>query len=127
MYILSQNAPDLVQVLDSQFKPSDNFPTFSERTQNCEFDMCLVPEAHLGVQNQQDLPNLSNHSVVLCKRGPPGFVRKVNSQTGQMWQTDTISHPSLTTKFEPCSVSASDDGDIFVADRGTDTVSDPCS
>ena len=123
IYILSHKTLDFIQILDFQFQLCGNVRTFIEdNTDNCDFDMCLVSGGQLGIQNTGHL--LSNHSVILCKSGPPGYVRKVDRESRLVWQIDNSSHPELTPMFEPCSVCASDNGDIFVADRGTDAVSE---
>ena len=124
VYILSQKTPDFIKILDFQFQPWGNVPSFTkEEKKNYDFDICFISAEQQDLYNQNDL---SGHAVVLCKSGPTGFVRKVDRKNGQVWQVDNSSHPWLTPKFEPCSVSASDAGDVFVADRGTDSVSKTC-
>ena len=49
-------------------------------------------------------------------------VRAVN-EAGVIWNLDPRSYPELDHRFNPCSVSTSKTGDVFIADKGTDRVS----
>ena len=127
VYILSHETQDFIKILDFEFHPCGNVPSFiEEEKNNYDLDMFFISGGQQDFHNQNDLPQTLDHAVVLCKSGPTGFVRKVDRKNGQVWQVDNKSHPWLTPKFEPCSVSASAAGDVFVADRGTDTVSKIC-
>ena len=46
------------------------------------------------------------------------------SDAGLIWTLDSQSSPKLGNRFNPCNVSTSAKGDIFIADNGTDRVSE---
>ena len=48
---------------------------------------------------------------------------KAVTEVGVIWQLDSRSCPELDNRFNPCSVSTSATGDVFIADNGTDRVS----
>ena len=48
---------------------------------------------------------------------------KAVTEAGVIWQLDSRSCPELDARFNPCSVSSSATGDIFIADNGADRVS----
>ena len=112
VYILSQKNQDYIKILDFQFQTSGNIPSLIEKGKNCNFDMCMFPAMQTSLQSK-----LRAHALVICKSTPVGYVRKLDRSDGKVWQIDSKSHPQLTQKFCPCSVTASTSGSIFVADR----------
>ena len=69
-----------------------------EEKYNYDLDMCFISGGQQDIHNQNDLPQTSDHAVVLCKSGPAGFVRKVDRKNGQVWQVDNSESPMVDTE-----------------------------
>ena len=64
--------------------------------------------------------SMSNPTSIAAMQHP--FVRAVN-EAGVIWQVDSEKCPELDDRFNPCSVSTSATGDVFIADNGANRVS----
>ena len=65
----------------------------------------------------------SDHTIVVSVPYPHGSIRAVSSRAGTLWELDCVDHLDLPgSLFNPCSVSASETGDVYIADRGTNRV-----
>ena len=86
---------------------------------HCNFDICVIKS---NFSDPQPASEISETIVISCS-APNVFVRAVNQIQGILWQLDFRSNLMLDPKFNPCSISSSEDGEIFIADQGTNTVS----
>ena len=63
------------------------------------------------------------HIIIVSVSVPRASVRAVNQSQGVLWELDCRSRPDLLSpEFNPCSVSSSVSGNIFILDRGTEKV-----
>ena len=149
LYIFQKKSPDIIQILDSKFQSVGNIPTgFRENWtyySEYEVDFCTSTtpmntstEGHSSSEfktkhQHMCIISMSNptprHSVLWgaqysadIKAIQHPSVRAVN-ETGVMWALDSRSFRELDNRFNPCSVSTSATGDVFIADNGADRVS----
>ena len=115
VFILNQNEPTFIAVLDANFQSEGKIATHLNNTEinECSFDICLI-ESHLS--NMQARMTM-DHTIVISSSSPNGSIRAVNQSQGLLWQLDSTSDKQLDTNFNPCSVSSSEDGVIFIADQ----------
>ena len=118
IFVFDKNNPEFIRVLDSSFYHRENIPSSFEDTQKSDVDMCLIPSSHADHQSET---TEVDDIIVLRKAAPNGMVRVIN-RTKNIWQLDENTNPHFKEHFSPCSVSASSEGDIFVADRGKSEV-----
>ena len=118
VFILNQNEPKFITVLDASLQPEGKIAThlIENEVKDCSFDICLIKSKFTDKFTM-------DHMIVICSSSPHGSVRAVNQTQGKLWQLDCWSNPGLSLTFNPCSVSSDDDTNIFIADQGRDTVS----
>ena len=152
LYIFQKKHPDVIQILDSKLQLIGNIQTgLQENFSECEVDLCAttmrmstLTQRHsssefktknkhiciISMSNPADLYQSSwylsawsapRYPSVRCVLRCP-FVRAVN-EAGVIWQVDSKRCPEFDDRFNPCSVSMSATGDVFIADNGTGTVS----
>ena len=85
----------------------------------CAVDICLarVPEAHHRSANAN-----AKTLIIVSASLPNGNVRALDHDGVMVWQIDAKSHPELKAGFDPCAVASAPSGEIYLADRGTNTV-----
>ena len=83
--------------------------------------MALIPGANQAQQQQQQ-PDEVNDVIAISKGAPDGFVKFISRKKGLVWKLDDKFAPQFKGNFDPCSVSASTNGDLFVAERSTSRV-----
>ena len=111
VYIFDKRCPELIQILDSRFKLVESIATGLENISTCDVDLSIVKDERESKQ----------HTCIISTSMPYPSVRAVNEEGG-IWQIDSRRCPELDIRFNPCSVSASPTGDVFIADRGNDRV-----
>ena len=133
LYIFQKKRPDVIQILDAKFQSVGFIPTmFKRKISKCEVDLCTHTMA-MNISTQE--PSSSGfkakhqHMCIISMSNPTAraeiwhpFVRAVN-EDGVIWQLDSRSCPKLDDRFNPCSVSTSATGDVFIADNGANRVS----
>ena len=133
LYIFQKKRPDVIQILDSKFQSVGFIPTgFKGKISKCEVDLCSHTMA-MNISTQE--PSSSGfkakhqHMCIISMSNPISitaiwhpFVRAVN-EAGVIWQVDSEKCPELDDRFNPCSVSTSATGDVFIADNGANRVS----
>ena len=119
VYFLDSKSPEHIRILDSSLRFSGMIPTGLGKVKECSMDMCLVA----GSFSFPSSAGSKDHTIILSVSVPHASVRAVNHYHGVLWQLDCRSRPDrLDLTFNPCSVSSTSSGDIYVADRGTDRV-----
>ena len=108
LFLLDRKELGHIKILDSSFEAIAKITTGLWDYKGCDIDMCLVKESS------------SSHTIVISTSFPKSSVRAVNQQSA-IWMIDCNREP-LDALFNPCSVSSSLTGSIFVADRGKDKV-----
>ena len=126
VFILNQNELTFIDVLDANLQPEGKIATHLIETEvkGCSFDICLIKSelSDLDLQNKITM----DHTIVISSSTPYGSVTAVNQTHGKLWQLDCRSSAKLNLTFNPCSVSSDDEGNIFIADRGQNTVGLEC-
>ena len=145
LYIFQKKHPDVIQILDSKFQSVGYIPTgFREKWTYSEYevDLCTITmtvntsmQGHSSSEFKTKYQHMCiigmSNIAVLCQPRwyqfvqvavRHTFVRAVN-ETGVIWQLDSRSCPELDDRFNPCNVSMSATGDVFIADKGTNRVS----
>ena len=146
LYIFQKKRPDVIQILDSKFQSIGYIPTgFKEKWTfflDCELDLCsstMTMNASTGGHSSSGFKTRYQHMFIISMSKPaasdilpwypivraaPWYpsVRAV-TEAGMIWQLDLQSCPELDARFNPCSLSTSTTGDIFIADNGADRVS----
>ena len=142
VYIFQKKTPEVIQILDSRFQSAGSIPTgFQEGISGCEVDLCTTTmtmststQEHLSSNfktkhqhmciisiSKNTAISFPLHSVFRVATHHPS-VRLVN-EAGVVWQVDSKKCPDLGNRFNPCSVSTSTAGYIFIADNGSNKVS----
>ena len=111
VYIFDKKHPNIIQIFDSALRPVGSTATGLENVLQCDVDMCYV----------EDQWAANTHTWIISTSAPYPSVRAVN-ETGVIWQVDSGRCPEFDIRFDPCGVSSSAQGDVFVADRGNDQV-----
>ena len=153
VFILNQKQADYIRVLDSRFQAEGKIPTGLGDVRGCETDISLIGEHQHSVrstlssspsrmsssvdhtqsafQSPAEFHRSSSfrdkhhidHTLVICTSNPHASLRAVNQMEGVVWQVDSRTNPELGSEFNPCSVSASETGDIYFTDSTTDKAS----
>ena len=110
IYIIDENTQDHVSVLDSNFQPYGKVPTGLTQTRDCDIDMCLTTVTW-------DVTML--HPMAICTTRPASVC--IVSQDGLIW---TLDYRHCPEHFSPCSITSSSGGQIYIADRGTNKMSE---
>ena len=119
IYLIGKENPENIRVLDSSFVHiSNSASTVADNLLNGP-DMALISGAN---QSQQQQPEEGNDVIVVSKGAPGGFVRVLSKTEGLVWQLNDKVAPPFKGNFDPCSVSASRNGDLFIAERSTSMV-----
>ena len=122
VYYLDSKNPEHIQILDSS-RVGGIIPTGLGKVKAFPMDMCLVRESSTLPSSTDIHSGNEDHTIILSVSAPHASVRAVNHTHGVLWQIDCRSRPDqLNLEFNPCSVSSTTSGNIFVADQGTDRV-----
>ena len=105
IYILNE---EYIWIFYSNFDFNCKILSGLDQTKYCDIDMCLT------TVSQDDT---RQHTIAICT-AHPASVRVVN-EDGIIWLLDYHQCPR---HFSPCSITSSTDGQIYIADRGTDKV-----
>ena len=155
VFILNPKQADYIRVLDSRFQAEGKIPTGLGDVRGCEIDICLIGDHQhsapstpsssqsrvsspvdynqFGFQSPAEFNRSSSfrdkhtidNTIVICTSNPHASLRAVSQMEGVVWQIDSRTNPELGSEFNPCSVSASETGDIYFADSSTDKASFP--
>ena len=128
LYIFQKKHPDVIQFLDSKFQPIGHIPTgFEENLPDCAVDLCTIT-ASAQKRSSSEYRKKHQHVCIISISNLYNFfspshhsVRAV-SERGLIWQVDSQRYPELRIRFNPCSVSTCEEGDVFIADNGADRV-----
>ena len=113
VYILDNSRPHRINIFDSDFEAHGNITTVLEGVKDANVDMSII----------HDDENPARHIAIISSSFPQASVRAID-QTGVLWQLDCRTCPDqIDLSFNPCSVTASCAGDIFIADREGERVS----
>ena len=130
IYIFDGRRAHEITFFEPHSNRSGKIKTEFTNIDKCDIHMCVILDQatyHVaGSPNPQksaDQQEVTNETVVLSSSRPHACVRAVHQKRGVLWQLDCTTHPELIDlTFNPCSVSASEAGDVFIADRGSDKV-----
>ena len=139
IYIFQKRRPDVIQILDSNFRSVGQILTGFEVHLDLayyEVDLCTMrasthgPPEYKTKHHHRCIISISNtyclvrasflsktRSVSPCLPA----IRAVNEK-GVIWQVDSRRCPELDSRFNPRSVSTSEEGDVFIADNGANRV-----
>ena len=121
IYVIGKENPEYIRVLDHSFYYKGNIASNIEDSQLNNLDMALIPGANQGQQQEQQADGV-NDVIAISKGAPDGFVKVISRKEGLVWQLNDKFAPQFKGNFDPCSVSASTNGDLFVAERSTSMV-----
>ena len=139
IFILDNARPQDIQIFDSSFQPEGKIPTGLENVMDCDVDLCLIHDKdgkyvsafrdpRSGQPDKEAGGSQSNSHldkiVVIGTSMPCASVRAVSQTYGLIWELNYRTSSQIAIRFNPCSVTASESGDVFIADRGTNRVSD---
>ena len=128
IYVIGKENPEYIRVLDSNFYHTCNIATTIEDSKLNNLDMAIIPgtiqrqQQQPQQKQQQQQPEEGNDFIVISKGVPGGFVRVLSKTGGVVWQLNDEVTPRFKGNFDPCSVSASTNGDIYIAERSTSMV-----
>ena len=130
IYIFDGRYPHEITFFEPHSNRSGKIKTEFTNVEKCDVHMCVITDqATEDVEGSPKPPTsgdqqeVTNETVVLSCSRPHACVRAVNQAHGVLWQLDCRTHPNLLDfSFNPCSVSSSEAGDVFIADRGSDKV-----
>ena len=115
IYIFSNNRSPRINIFDSEINPLSNFETGLEDVEDCDVDMCIIDDDEIDAGHHE---NTADHIIIISTSFPQASVRAISEIEGFLWQLDCQKCPhQLDLSFNPCSVTASKVGDIFIADR----------
>ena len=115
VFLLNHNEPGFIQIFNPTFEGEGIIPTGLSDVEKCLMDMCEM-------KSSDSHQKLSTTTIVISTSFPHSSVRAV-SQQGILWVADTNSK-SFDRTFNPCSVSSSMNGIIFIVDQEKDKVSE---
>ena len=133
LYIFQRKHPDVIKIMDSKFQSIGHIPTgIDENLTDCEVHICTITtstqmrslsEYKMKHQHTCIISISNSYYFVMSSHPSPYYpsVRAVN-EAGVIWQLDSENCPELGSRFNPCSVSTSAVGDVFIADNGSDRV-----
>ena len=105
---------------------------------DCDVDMCLINDkdgkyvsmflssAATQSGKRKSATQASGHAdkiVVISTSIPSPSVRAVSQTHRLIWELNYRTSTQIDIRFNPCSVTASESGDVFIADRGKNRVS----
>ena len=137
LYIFQKKRPDVIQILDSNFQSVGDIPTgFKENIPKCKVDLCtttMTMSTSTQERSSSEFKKKYQHTCIISISKPvssdrtPWYkfvpsVRTVNKE-GVIWQVDSKKCPELDESFNPCSVTTSATGYVFIADNGANKVS----
>ena len=137
IFILDNTRPQDIQIFDSSFQPEGKIPTGLENVKDCDVDMCLINDkdgkylsmflssAATQPEKGTSASQASGHAakiVVISTSMPLPSVRAVSQTHRLIWELNCRTSTQIDIQFDPCSVTASESRDVFIADRGTDRV-----
>ena len=125
-YIFDKKLPDQIRVSDGTLKELRTIPIGFGYNKECGIDMCLISsiDEQSPVHSESKRKHWgSNQTIIISVSFPYGSIRAFSLAKGKHWVLDCQSHPDLLGPlFNPSSISASETGNIFIADRGTNRV-----
>ena len=125
VYSLDSMQPNHIKIWNHTFQCCGKIPLDYGYASDAEIDMCFISDSDAPSEcsdldsNSRDI----DHTIVISASCPHASVRAVSQMTGMIWQVDCQNCKDLDLRFNPCSVSASLAGDVYIADRGTNRVS----
>ena len=128
IYIFDSRYPDRIRFFDPNTKQGGEMATGLKNVEKCDIHMCLMfgqesVKGNPGGPQSDEQKAVSDETIIFSVSYPHAYVRAVRQKRGAVWQLDCRTHPdTLTQFFNPCSVSASEAGDIFIADKGSNKV-----
>ena len=138
VYIFQKKHPDFIKILDLNFQSVGHIPTgFEGNISDCEVNIYTIT-ASTQKRSSSDYKMKHQHVCIISISNPyfarssdPSEVRYRSpyypsvtavDEEGLIWQVDSKRCPELGSRFNPCSVSTSEAGDVFIADNVTDRV-----
>ena len=147
VFILTRHQTTYIRVLDSNFREKATITNDFGNIKDCCVDMCVInplgyivpaqPMTHRSpstscfvsasdisstVGTKSVDTDVSNITIVISFTSPRASVRAVNMRNDILWQLDCRKNKELGLDFNPCSVTSSEAGDIYFADRWTNRV-----
>ena len=130
IFVLNPKQADHIRVFDCILRADRKIPTGLGDVRKCQLDICLISKPS-NPSTQNSPPNLYsssslhvkqafNDTFVISASHPHATLRAVNQKEGVLWHIDFRTNPELGSGFNPCSVSASETGDIYFADASTE-------
>ena len=120
VYILDNSCPSRINIFDSEINSLSNFATGLEDIEDGYVDMCIIDGDEISAGHHE---NTADHIIIISTSFPQASVRAISEIEGFLWQLDCQKCPhQLDLSFNPCSVTASKAGDIFIADRRAEKV-----
>ena len=121
VYILDNSHPHRINIFDSDSKLIGNLETGLEGIMNCDdVDMCVINGDEITTGHRK---STANNIVIISASFPQASVRGISQMGGGiLWQMDYRTCPDLDLNFNPCSVSVSNSGDMFIADKEAEKV-----
>ena len=113
VFLFNYSTPEFITVMDSNLQPEGKIDTHLSDTdvKGCNFEMCLGECKQF--RTTDNFPELFFSY---------GSVRAFSQKQGILWQLDCRSDPRLDLTFNPCSISSSKEGDVFIADQSKHAV-----
>ena len=125
IFSLDSIQPNVIKIWNPTFQCCGKIPLDYGYASDAEIDMSFISDSNTP-SHHSDLRDDStdiDHTIVISASCPHGSVRAVSQMTGMIWQLDYQNCKDLDLRFNPCSVSASLAGDVYIADKGTNRVS----
>ena len=126
VYICDTKLPDQIRIFDASFRDLSTIPMGIGYKKPRDIDICSInnPDQVEPSDLKPENHHLAlDHIIVISIPYPHGCIKAISSRAGDLWQLDCHNHPDLPGPlFNPCSVAASEAGDIYIADRGTNRV-----
>ena len=123
LYILDRNNLRTIKLLNFRFSYIRSISTGLEETHRGEADMCLVS---YGAKDQDPAGTHTtsgqDHFLVISKSAPNGFLRAIGCNGQLLWEVNHKHNPQLDADFDPCCLTSSETGQIFVVERDKDKV-----
>ena len=139
IFILDNGKPKSIEIFDSDLKSQGKVPTGLENIKDCAIGMCLVNDTDENYKSTVQTPIAgkpdtgqstpthmsSGHAgkiVIISISAPSPSIRAVSQKQGLIWELNYRTHTQIDIRFNPKSVTASEAGDVFMAERGTNRV-----
>ena len=142
VYLFQRKHPEVIKILDSNFRSVGHIGTgFEENLGDFEVDLFTIT-ASKQKRSSSEYKMKHKHMCIISISKSQFFVResfasavrymsayypshvsvRAVNEAGVVWQVDSGRCPELDRRFNPCSVSTSEEGDVFIADNGANRV-----